>query len=1858
MKNRITKIGYIFIMLLTIFAQSGIATAAATLSSKNVRVAGDDPGVTITAPEVISSKQRVELDVTVSYSAGKMDTDGKLKVKIPKSIVNSSVDIVNDIKIGDPFYLEDPALVDDGSGNYVLNIAIDHTKIDQTTANGATIKIFFAAPFMDAGSGQEFPDSVDFEATLSKDKNVVSTDTANSKVNVGTSGKPLLMKYATQPDAIVNGTNASIQSMTKPNANIFVIPINYNQTEIKNAKIVDTLPLDTELVDPNPHIPATGDATVINHFRIAKVTGRRADGVPIAWQYVTTQFANKITLTSSGFSIDFGDIGKDDAYVVMYAEKIQGNPTPEEFGVRKNVVTLYSDDQAVKTAQKAIALKQDDYQAVSLSKSVSQATIASKSGDMTYSLTLKNNSGDVKAGTIITDPLPEFTKFTKTESLDSNYFEEVGYDVASNTIKYRLIKDLPLNTAAKISFKVHYENLTGQSGDKIVNKASFNYAGSDIYSNDATTMLDGSAHLYKKDAATANPLAGAEFKVVDKSGQTVASGLVSDKNGLVNSGLLEPGDYQFIEVKAPTGYVLDKTPIDFTVTAGQDQAIDLTAVNKTITGSVLLTKTDDHQKALQGATFELQDQQGNVLQKDLKTDANGQIKVTDLKAGDYQFVETKAPAGYELDATPVTFTIQKNDAATVKINKINHLIPGDVLLTKTDHKDGHALQGAIFELQDKSGKTLQQGLTTDAKGQLTVKGLQPGDYQFVETKAPAGYQLDKTPQLFTIKKDQTTIAKVNVENTLTPGSVILTKVDAKDGATLQGAVFELQDSRGKTVKTNLTTDTKGQLVVKDLEPGDYQFVETQAPNGYQLDQTPQPFTIKKGDSTIAKVTVKNTMTPGSVVLTKIDAKDNSQLQGAAFELQDSQGQALQSGLTTDANGQVVIKQLAPGDYQFVETKAPAGYQLDTTPQPFTIVKGQTAAVSVKMANKLVPGDVVLTKVDQKDNTPLQGAVFKLQTKAGKTVKTGLTTDAAGKIAVSDLDPGDYQFVETKAPTGYDLEQTPVSFTISKGQTTAVKVTKNNQLTPGSVVLTKKDNQTGAVLQGAVFELRDKAGKTLQSGLTTDVTGKLAISDLDPGDYQLIETKAPTGYQLDQTPINFTIKKNQGTALQLTKTNKLTPGSVILTKVDQKDGQHLQNAVFELQTKAGKVLQSGLTTDAAGQIAIKDLDPGDYQFVETKAPTGYDLDQTPVSFTIVKDQKTAVQVTKADKLTVGGVILTKVDQKDNTPLQGAVFKLQTKAGKTVKTGLTTDAAGKIAVSDLEPGDYQLIETQAPTGYDLEQTPVSFTISKGQTTPVKVMKTNQLTKGGVLLTKTDQKSGETLQGAIFELQDQNGNSLQVGLTTDKAGQIAVSDLTPGDYQLIETKAPTGYQLDQKPVKFTIKKNQTSVIKLTKTNQLTPGSVVLTKQDQQTGTHLQGAVFELQDSQGKTLQTNLITGTTGQIAVKDLAPGDYQFVETKAPTGYDLDQTPVKFTIKKHQTTAVTVVKNNQLTAGSVILTKQDDRTGETLQNAVFSLQNQQGKTIKTGLTTDVTGQIAIKDLTPGDYQFVETKAPTGYQLDQSPVKFTIVKNQKTAIKLIKTDKVIPGSAVLTKVDKQTGETLAGAVFKLVDSHQKVIAKNLKSDAAGKIAVSNLAPGQYSFIETKAPTGYQLDSTPVNFIVTKQQPSSTAVNVQKTNQQNDHEVRLAKKDRQTGQLLAGAVFELQDEKGHVLKEQLITDQSGILVIKGLKTGDYQLVETKAPAGYQLDQTPVKFTIDHNHSSLSLVKENQKVLDPSTPALPTPPTDPVAPTKPGHSKPSDKTNSRLPQTGSTADMTILGLLVLLIAGGLYRTKRRVSRR
>lgn len=189
---------------------------------------------------------------------------------------------------------------------------------------------------------------------------------------------------------------------------------------------------------------------------------------------------------------------------------------------------------------------------------------------------------------------------------------------------------------------------------------------------------------------------------MDRDGALVTDELVSDGNGLINSGILIPGDYQFIETKAPYGYELDSTPIDFKVSEGQETAISLSMTNKLSPGDVILTKTDKDTGAfLEGAIFELQDASGNTIQKDLKTDKTGKITVTDLSPGDYQFVETQAPSVYELDSTPVKFSIEKGQTEATQVSMTNKF-----LRNEHNNKDNESMNRSSLPETGENNSTL------------------------------------------------------------------------------------------------------------------------------------------------------------------------------------------------------------------------------------------------------------------------------------------------------------------------------------------------------------------------------------------------------------------------------------------------------------------------------------------------------------------------------------------------------------------------------------------------------------------------------------------------------------------------------------------------------------------------------------------------------------------------------------------------------------------------------------------------------------------------------------------------------------------------------------------------------------------------------------------------------------------------------------------------------------------------------------------------------------------------------------------------------------------------------------------------
>ena len=280
------------------------------------------------------------------------------------------------------------------------------------------------------------------------------------------------------------------------------------------------------------------------------------------------------------------------------------------------------------------------------------------------------------------------------------------------------------------------------------------------------------------------------------------------------------------------------------------------------------------------------------------------------------------------------------------------ILNGAVILKKVDSGDKNkTLAGAEFSLFAKDGTLIKAGLVTGEDGTLRYDNLTNGDYYFIETKAPKGYQLDASKHPFTINTDETTEAQsVTVSDKQNPGEVILKKVDSQDKSkTLAGAEFSLYKEDGTLIQSGLKTNKDGILEYDHLASGVDYFVETKAPEGYRLDKTRHAFKIKANQETdVEYITVTNVQkspVTGSVILTKVDSGDkNKTLAGAEFSLFAKDGTLIKAGLVTGEDGILRYDNLTNGDYYFVETKAPKGYQLETSHHEFTIKSTETADI--------------------------------------------------------------------------------------------------------------------------------------------------------------------------------------------------------------------------------------------------------------------------------------------------------------------------------------------------------------------------------------------------------------------------------------------------------------------------------------------------------------------------------------------------------------------------------------------------------------------------------------------------------------------------------------------------------------------------------------------------------------------------------------------------------------------------------------------------------------------------------------------------------------------------------------------------
>ena len=356
-----------------------------------------------------------------------------------------------------------------------------------------------------------------------------------------------------------------------------------------------------------------------------------------------------------------------------------------------------------------------------------------------------------------------------------------------------------------------------------------------------------------------------------------------------------------------------------------------------------------------------------------------------------------------------------------------------------------------------------------------------------------------------------------------------------------------------------------------------------------------------------------------VTITKVDGDTNKQLAGATLVLKDANGNVVTQWVTT---GSVhVVENLPIGTYTLQETKAPAGYDLNTEVQTFKITETNRDIV-LKLYNHHFD-NVKIIKLDKKTNKAVAGAVIAIKNSKGEEVTRFETTTSYKTLGY--LPKGEFTAQEVKAPEGYKLDSTPIKFTITnKNKKIELKLYNEQEKRIIKIIKLDKSNNNKP-LAGATLVVKNSKGEEVAKWVTTK--DYKVFSNLAKGDYTVQEVVAPEGYVLDTTPLKFTVTgKKQDIELKLY--NKVKPKSVSILKVDGQNGNPVAGAVLVIKDTNGKEIAKFTTTEQA--YVISNIEKGTYFVSEVEAPEGYDLSYETVSFEITDSEEPVSVVFKNSK----------------------------------------------------------------------------------------------------------------------------------------------------------------------------------------------------------------------------------------------------------------------------------------------------------------------------------------------------------------------------------------------------------------------------------------------------------------------------------------------------------------------------------------------------------------------------------------------------------------------------------------------------
>ena len=1311
-----------------------------------------------------------------------------------------------------------------------------------------------------------------------------------------------------------------------------------------------------------------------------------------------------------------------------------------------------------------------------------------------------------------------------------------------------------------------------------------------------------------------------------------------------------PGSYRVTEKSVPDPYCLPEDEADRTQTISLNGGDEKTLIFKNSKKPLLtLSKIDaDTGVPVPGTVLTVEGIDSDY-KDDWRTGPDGTVSLR-VDPGTYHITEKSVPAPYYLpdkDADRVqTISLNPGDEKTVVFR--NHKTP-ELTIFKEDSVAGAPIEGAKFRVTytsngEASGAPAYMDFgifVTDASGQIKLhekgKKLYPGEYTVTEVEPAPGYQM-KEPTT------QKVILHGGESKTLTffnepLNAIVVEKYDSVTHEALPGCTFQLRflggtSGTGGTVIGQKTTGKNGTCIWTGLTQGTYIVEEISPADGYSIINSSETVYISdKGEQNVVTVSFDNAP-DGILLIRKVCSVNPSvTLQDAEFKVMYADGTLIGDGngiYRTDENGEIRIEGLKPGKSVVVtETRAPAGFLIDTQSQTIQIKAGKTVSLTFKNQPK---GQLIVQKRDSVTGQPLPGAEFRVTTAAGCEVgldgvigsstltQNGLfTTDPNGEIRITNLAPGAYVLTETKAPDGYIMDAPSTNVVIgANGDTQTVVVTNTPK---GGLLVKKMDSATKEPLTDVIFKITRTDGTVVGSSngeFRTDERGFISLPGLEPGSYIVREVQAKPGYLLDDTPHAVEVKDHQTYTLEVFNQPL---GNLIINKLSSVDNTPLEGVKFQIKyangqvvdNKNGQMSSNGIYyTDRNGQIILSGV-TGSIVVTELESIPGYRIDPNTKTQTLVVNPNDTQTINFYNTPTTTLIIRKFIEGTENEPLSGVAFRVVDGAGAAVgpDDGLYyTDKSGEIVLTGIEPGTVVIArEVKTVEGYVLDGTPQDIKIEAGH---VQQLTFWNKRAGTLVIQKKDSVTGALIAGAQFQLtyanggyvDNDNGHLSSNGLyTTDDKGEIRISGIT-GTVVAKEVNPAPGYVIDQSTQTQTVTVNPLDTQTLTFLNDPLC-SLTLTKLDSVTGKPVPGTVFAVKDGNGNLLGS-YTTGKDGTVTVTGLVPGSTVVVsETKVPYGYVLNTTPQTIIVKNGSNTVSSggPAGGNTNTGNGNDLTFENDPTvnltihkyiegtaNEPLAGVAFKVVDGSGAPVGPGdgtFYTNAAGEIVIEGLEPGTVITArEIKTVEGFVLDGSPKSVKITAGPQ-APELTFWNKRA-GTLVIQKKDSVTGALIAGAQFQLtyanggyVDNDNGHLSSNglYTTDDKGEIRISGIT-GTVVVKEVKPAPGYVIDqSTQTQTVTVNPMDTQTLTFL------NEPlcSLTLTKLDSVTGKPIPGTEFTVKDGNGTVLG-RYTTGKDGTVVVTGLVPGSTVVVtETKVPEGYVLNSTPQTIIVKNGSNTVS---------------------------------------------------------------------------